>query len=85
MRAGLGRLPERERTVLAARFGLGGRPRETLLGLGRRLGMTSEWARRLERRALDRLRTELEACGVAGVPTWGQVVAAARMVARGGS
>jgi RNA polymerase primary sigma factor len=49
-------LPAIERTVIELRFGLGGRPPLTLEEVGQRLGMTREWARQLESRALRRLR-----------------------------
>jgi RNA polymerase primary sigma factor len=45
-----------ERTVIELRFGLGGGPPFTLEEVGQRLGMTREWARQLESRALRRLR-----------------------------
>jgi len=49
-------LPPVERTVLELRFGLGGEPALTLEEVGQRLGITREWARQLEARALRRLR-----------------------------
>ena len=49
-------LPPVERTVIELRFGIGGGPTLTLEEVGQRLGMTREWARQLESRALRRLR-----------------------------
>lgn len=49
-------LPPVERTIIQLRFGLGGRNALTLEEVGQRLGMTREWARQLEARALRRLR-----------------------------
>jgi len=49
-------LPPTERTVLELRFGLAGSPPLTLEEVGQRLGVTREWARQLESRALRRLR-----------------------------
>jgi RNA polymerase primary sigma factor len=54
MRRRMGRLDERERTILALRYGLEGEA-VTLKEIGRRLGMTREWARKLELRALGKL------------------------------
>jgi RNA polymerase primary sigma factor len=51
----LAELPEREREVLEARYGLGDHEPETLQQVGRRLGVTRERVRQIERQALDRL------------------------------
>jgi RNA polymerase primary sigma factor len=60
LRRALARLPERERTVVKLRYGIGGAepipPREA----GRRLGMSSEAVRQLERRALAELASSDE-------------------------
>jgi RNA polymerase primary sigma factor len=50
----LGRLDDRERTILALRYGLAGEAL-TLKEIGRRLGITREWVRKLELRALRKL------------------------------
>jgi RNA polymerase primary sigma factor len=55
LRAALQILPPLERKVLELRFGLDGTP-HTLEEIGQRLGMTREWARQLESRALRRLK-----------------------------
>ncbi|HEX5270804.1 MAG TPA: RNA polymerase sigma factor RpoD/SigA [Gemmataceae bacterium] len=56
----LGRMGEREATVLRLRFGLdGGEPR-TLKEIGERLGLTRERVRQIEREALVALRENLE-------------------------
>lgn len=63
-RDGLGRelagLPERERRVLEWRFGLAGDAPLTLAEIGRRLGLSRERVRQLERRALETLRERPE-------------------------
>ncbi|MCU1392034.1 MAG: polymerase subunit sigma [Ilumatobacteraceae bacterium] len=51
----LGRLTERERTVLRARFGLGDAP-QTLSELGETMQLTKEGIRQIEARALGKLR-----------------------------
>lgn len=52
----LRRLSPRERAVIRLRFGLsGGRPR-TMREVGRRLGVTAEGVRQIEKRALSKLR-----------------------------
>jgi RNA polymerase primary sigma factor len=55
-------LPERESEVIRRRYGLGGEP-ETLEAIGRRLGVTRERVRQIERQALEHLAAtrELEA------------------------
>ena len=50
----LERLDARERAILAMRYGLEG-DLLTFKEIGRRFGMTGEWARRLELRALRKL------------------------------
>jgi RNA polymerase primary sigma factor len=54
-------LPERERTVIKLRFGLHDQPPWTLDQVGRELGLTCEWARQLETRALGQLASLPEA------------------------
>jgi RNA polymerase primary sigma factor len=51
----LGLLEERERTVLALRYGLDGEVPLTLKEIGRRLGVTREWARKIELKAVRKL------------------------------
>jgi RNA polymerase primary sigma factor len=63
LRRALEELPERERTVVALRYGIdGGEPRP-LREIGRRLGITPERVRQIESKALGRLgrMRELEA------------------------
>lgn len=55
LRQRLAKLESRERTVLALRFGLDGKPPMTLKEVGKRLGVTREWVRKIEVRALRRL------------------------------
>ena len=56
LRTLLGRLSAREREIVAARFGLDDRPAERLSEIGERLGVSTERVRRLEERALAKLR-----------------------------
>jgi RNA polymerase primary sigma factor len=51
----LDRLDPRERLVLGLRFGLDGREPLTLREVGDRLGITREWARKIELRAVEKL------------------------------
>ena len=55
IRALLGSLNDRERTILRARYGLDG-PEESLRDLGERMGLSGERVRQIERRALGKLR-----------------------------
>jgi RNA polymerase primary sigma factor len=63
VRSALDRLPEREREVVRLRYGIDGDDPTPLREAGRRLGISSEEVRRLERRALSELAEsrELEA------------------------
>jgi RNA polymerase primary sigma factor len=56
VRSALNSLDDRLRLVLQLRFGLAGQPPQSLLEVGRELGVTCERARQLEARALDMLR-----------------------------
>jgi RNA polymerase sigma factor (sigma-70 family) len=58
--AALRALSPRERQVVAARHGLGGRAPETLEQIGRRPGLTRERVRQIEAEALGRLRERPE-------------------------
>jgi RNA polymerase primary sigma factor len=49
------RLDERERTIVTLRFGLEGEVPMTLQEVGQRLGVTREWVRRIEMRAVRKL------------------------------
>jgi RNA polymerase primary sigma factor len=51
----LDRLDDRERTIVSLRFGLGGGEPMTLKEVGRRLGVTREWVRKIEVRAVKKL------------------------------
>jgi RNA polymerase sigma factor (sigma-70 family) len=53
---GLARLDDRERYVIVRRYGLDGRPEDTLADLGVALGVARETVRQIEVRALARLR-----------------------------
>jgi RNA polymerase primary sigma factor len=51
----LDRLDDRERTIVSLRFGLDGDDPMTLKEVGRRLGVTREWVRKIEVRAVKKL------------------------------
>jgi RNA polymerase primary sigma factor len=51
----LDRLDERERLVVTLRFGLDGEQTMTLREIGQRLGVTREWVRKIELRAVSKL------------------------------
>jgi RNA polymerase primary sigma factor len=53
-------LPERERTVLSLRYGLGLEEPQSLEEIGRRLGVTRERVRQIEATALERLAVSRE-------------------------
>ena len=55
LRSALAALPEREREVVAMRYGLGGVEPQTLEEIGRRLGLTRERVRQIELESLRRL------------------------------
>ena len=60
VRSALERLPEREREVVRLRYGIDGDDPAPLREAGRRLGISSEEVRRLERRALAELAESRE-------------------------
>ena len=62
------RLDTRERTVLVLRYGLEGESPLTLKEIGRRLGVTREWVRKIEIRAVRKLDTNHESALAAGLP-----------------
>jgi RNA polymerase primary sigma factor len=53
----LEQLDDRERTILMLRYGLGGQEPLTLKQIGQRLGVTREWVRKIEFRAVQKLDT----------------------------
>ena len=55
VRRRLARLEDRERTIVVLRFGLDGHAPMTLKEIGRRLGVTREWVRKIEARAVRKL------------------------------
>jgi RNA polymerase sigma factor (sigma-70 family) len=63
-------LSERERVILRARFGIGGRE-HTLQDIGGRVGLSAERVRQIEQRALGKLRAAAEG------PAAGQATASA--------
>jgi RNA polymerase primary sigma factor len=52
----LDRLNGRERRILASRYGIGGGPEQTLMQIGRDLGISKERVRQIVSRAQDKLR-----------------------------
>ncbi len=60
----LNRLPEREREVLKLRYGVGGSEPTPLTETGRRLGISQDAVRRLERKALSELAASRELEGL---------------------
>ncbi len=55
LRERMERLDERERTIVTLRYGLEGQPPLTLKEVGQRLGVTREWVRKIEMRAVRKL------------------------------
>jgi RNA polymerase primary sigma factor len=52
----LGRLDDRERRIIAGRYGIGGADEKTLKQIGKELGISKERVRQIELRAEDKLR-----------------------------
>ena len=52
------KLNDRERAVITLRYGLHGQDVLTWSEIGSRLGITREWARKIEQRALEKMRTD---------------------------
>ena len=65
----LERLDQRERAILALRFGLEGELPMTLKEVGRRLGVTREWVRKIELRAVRKLEEGAMSEEAAGGPS----------------
>lgn len=55
----IGRLSERERTIITMRFGLDGRPEQTQKEVADRLGISQSYISRLEKRIIKRLKNEM--------------------------
>jgi len=60
MREILAKLPERERTIVALRFGLDNDSEETLEEVGARFGLTRERIRQIQEQALKKMRAEFQ-------------------------
>ena len=58
--AAVSRLPERERTIMELRFGLGRRREHTQKEVADTLGISQSYISRLEKRIIERLRRDLE-------------------------
>jgi RNA polymerase primary sigma factor len=56
------RLDDRERLILSLRFGLASEPPQTFQEIGRRLGVTREWVRKIELRAMSKLVAATVTC-----------------------
>ena len=69
VRALLGSLSDRERTILRHRFGLGG-PEQSLREVGERIGLSGERVRQIEERALAKLRAAAARAGEGATTTW---------------
>ena len=54
------RLPERERTIMSLRFGLGGGKEHTQKEVADLIGISQSYISRLEKRIIKRLKTDLE-------------------------
>ncbi len=59
----LSRLPEKERVIIQARFGTGGRPAKSLRDAAREAGVTQKHAQQLEQSALRRLSVDENLAG----------------------
>lgn len=59
LRVALERLNSRERSIIASRFGLGGRRACTQKEIAQRMGISQSYISRLEKRILQRLRQEM--------------------------
>ena len=58
MRRAVAKLPDRERNVIALRFGLVGDGPSSLEAIGKQLGLTRERVRQIETEALRRLAAD---------------------------
>ena len=56
----LATLPEREKTILALRFGLEDGAERTLEEVGKRFGLTRERIRQIQEQALKKMRARIE-------------------------
>ena len=59
LRQALGQLPDREREIVAMRFGLEGRKELTQKEVAQKMGISQSYISRLEKRIMLRLRKEI--------------------------
>ena len=59
LRQALSQLPERERQIVAMRFGLGGRKELTQKEVAQKMGISQSYISRLEKKIMLRLKKEL--------------------------
>ncbi|MBQ6797964.1 MAG: sigma-70 family RNA polymerase sigma factor, partial [Oscillospiraceae bacterium] len=59
LRQALHRLPEREKRIVAMRFGLGGRKEQTQKEVADIMGISQSYISRLEKRIMQRLKREI--------------------------
>ena len=59
LRRAIGHLPEREKLIIALRFGLGGREEQTQKEVADRLGISQSYISRLEKRIIQRMRRDI--------------------------
>ena len=66
------RLDERERLILSLRFGLTSERPQTFREIGSRLGVTREWVRKIELRAMSKLVAATAPCSSPSSPQLGR-------------
>ena len=59
LRRAIGHLPEREKLIIALRFGLGGREEQTQKEVADRLGISQSYISRLEKRIIKRMKKDM--------------------------
>jgi RNA polymerase sporulation-specific sigma factor len=59
LREALGQLPDKEKTIVSLRYGIGGGPEKTQKEVADILGISQSYISRLEKRIILRLRREI--------------------------